>query len=641
MIKREWNEDPKTFFDYLQKLIELEEAEELEEFRKSFLELTPEQRQKMGKALLRLRLEEAHYSPGGHRLVTFRYADGRPLPIYSPDTGDLVSLSDETHEFSDTLIGTIYDKDRKAVTVALREDLPDWLHEEGLYHLNIAGSRSTYKKIYEALRKVREAKDDRLAFFRDLSLGLRKPESYDPIDPETLVFFNPSLNRWQKEAVAKALGAKDIAVIHGPPGTGKTTVLAEVIQQIACEKKSIFATAPSNTACDQLVESLVRTGVPVVRLGHPARIMNHLREYTLDFQLANHPLAETVDQLEHQLEGFFKKKTRARKYSFSNEQREEIDWIKHEIRELDHQIFAQVIDQAAVIVGTHASANEPFLKKKSFDLLVMDEASQAIEPMAWIPLIKAKKVIFSGDHLQLPPTVKSKKADEMGLSKTLFERIHSLLGEEWKHLLRVQYRMNEKIMNFSSREFYQGRLIADEKVKSQRLSMLPEVRSVPATEEVFLFLDTSGKGFEERREEGSESRYNPEEAELIVKKLQEILVAGVRPEHIAIISPYSAQVRLLNSMISENKIEIDSVDGFQGREKEVILLSLVRSNFEGEMGFLADTRRMNVAMTRAKRKLLIVGDSGTLSHMKFYEDLIQYAEEIKGYRSLWEEVDIE
>lgn len=290
------------------------------------------------------------------------------------------------------------------------------------------------------------------------------------------------------------------------------------------------------------------------------------------------------------------------------------------------------------MVGTHASAADSALCDRTFDLLVMDEATQATEPSAWIPLLRAQKAVLAGDHFQLPPTVRSQKAAERGLEVTLFERLQTLFSERQKTLLRVQYRMNEKIMNFSSRQFYQGKLIADPSVRNHCLADLPHINRSPVTGEPFIFIDTAGRGFEEIVEEGSESRYNPEEADLVLTQTGQLLRLGVRGEQIAVIAPYSAQVRYLLSRLEDRAVEVDSVDGFQGREKEVVILSLVRSNLEGELGFLVDTRRMNVAMTRARRKLIVIGDSATLATIAFYREFIQYAESIGAYRSSWEEV---
>ncbi len=635
--------NPEKFFPHLQKLMAYEEAEEIEQFRQEFLKRTPEERQLAGKALLRLEIREFHYTPAGHRLVSFQYADGKTLPLYSPDAGDVVTLSAAGYDFMDLPIGTVYEKDRKVITVAFNYELPDWVQESGVYELNIAGNRATYKKMNDALETVIGADHSRTAFFRDISLGVKKPESFDPLPLEKISFFDQNLNPWQKQAVQKAMAVRDVALVHGPPGTGKTTALIEIIRQAAAAGKFTFATAPSNTACDHLLECLVRAGVNAIRLGHPARIMKHLRGHTMDFKLAAHPYAKQIDELENRLHHLETQRERKKdRGTFRFEDRREFSdekrLLKDEIRELDRRIVDQVLREAEVMVGTLSSATDPLLKKRPFDLLVMDEASQAVEPAAWIPIVRAQKMILAGDHFQLPPTVRSKRAEEGGLTLTLFERLHPLVGEERRMLLRTQYRMHEKIMTFSSREFYGGELIADKAVKEHTLADLEHVGRTPETEEVFLFLDTAGRGFEEALEPGSESRYNAEEAGLVLKHVTRLLEAGVKPEEIAVISPYSAQVRLLASRMPDPGIEVDSVDGFQGREKEAVVLSLVRSNMEGELGFLADTRRMNVAMTRAKRKLIVIGDSATLANIPFYKRFIQYAESIGAYRSSWEEV---
>lgn len=631
-------------FDHLRQLVEMEDAEEAARYQQEFLKRSPEERELTGQALLRLKIQEFHFSPAGHRLVTFRYSDDKKIALYSPDAGDIVSLSYDPNDLFDMPTGTVYEKSQETITVAFNRTLPEWVHDAGIYHLNISGARATSKKMLETLARTASAEHNRLAFFRDLSLGIRKPESFDPVSEKSLTLFNPGLNKYQQEAVRMGLAVRDIALIHGPPGTGKTTALIEIIRQTTALGQTVFASAPSNTACDHLLECLTGAGVPALRLGHPARIMKHLRQHTLDFKLAHHPYAKTVDEMESELDRLFVKKERHQgRRELSRDERmnlsEDIHALKSNIRELNQQIFKQVVDGAPVFVGTHTSASDPILRSRVFHLVVMDEASQATEPSAWIPAQRAEKIILAGDHFQLPPTVMSKKAEEGGLNKTLFERLHRLLGEEWKTLLRIQYRMHEKIMNFSSKEFYEGKLIADESVKKHCLADLAYVTRSPETEEVFLFLDTAGRGFEERLEPGSESRYNTEEAQLVLTHLKKLLAAGVKGADIAVISPYSAQVRLLASLMPDPEIEVDSVDGFQGREKEAVILSLVRANVEGEMGFLTDTRRMNVAMTRARRKLVVIGDSATLGAIDFYKDFIQYAESIGGYRSSWEEIE--
>lgn len=637
------NENIQKHFDHLRKLLALEDAEELEQYRQEFLKLTPEERERAGKALLRMKITEFHFSPAGHRLVSFRYLDERPLPLYSPDAGNMLTLSSDPHSLDDLPLGTVYEKTKDTITVAFNRELPDWAFEDGPFHLNIAGHRASSKKMLEALSRAAAADHDRVAFLRDISLGLKKPESFDPLPLEKIEFFNQGLNEWQKKGVQMGLAVRDVAILHGPPGTGKTTVLIEIIRQIVAMGQTAFASAPSNTACDHLLECLVASGVPAVRLGHPARIMKHLRQHTLDFKLAHHPYAKHIDEMETEVERLFTQRDRRRDRRnlsrFEHEDmRDRIQTLKAEIRTLDKQIFTQVLQNAPVIVGTHTSGADPMIKSRTFDLVVMDEASQATEPSSWMPILRAHKIILAGDHFQLPPTVISKKAEDLGLTRTIFERLHKKVSEDHRTLLRVQYRMHEKIMNFSSKEFYDGKLIADESVKNHTLADLPGVKRAPETEEVFLFLDTAGRGFEEKLEPGSESRYNLDEAQLVMTHLNKLLALGVPPAGIAVISAYSAQVRLLASLILQPEIEVDSVDGFQGREKEAVILSLVRSNMEGEMGFLGDTRRMNVAMTRARRKLVVIGDSATIGSLDFYKDFIQYAESIGAYRSSWEEV---
>ncbi|HTL71289.1 MAG TPA: AAA domain-containing protein [Candidatus Eisenbacteria bacterium] len=573
-------------------------------------------------------------------LATFARQNGKPLPLFSLEVGDIVTLFFEGEKASECPSGTVYEKTAETLTVAFNGPLPDWLDEGPVYQLHKSLNRVTYKRMIEALDAVLETRSTRLAVLRDISLGEKAPQ-LDPVALESIRWFDEGLNASQREAVRCALSAKDIALVHGPPGTGKTTALLEIIRQSIARGEGVFVTAPSNTACDNVLERLVAKGVKALRLGHPARIAAALRDHTLDFKLALHPLGREVSREQARLYRLFKKEDRYRDrrspgYAAENELRNEISEIKNEIRRLRKEVFERVMRDAEVVVGTPSSIQDRSIRDRTFDLVVIDEATQATEPISWIPITKARRVVMAGDHFQLPPTVRSKEAEEKGLGVTLFERFHGILGKESRTLLERQYRMNEVIMGFSSKSFYGGLLVADESVKHQTLSGLPGVPSVPETEEPLLYVDTAGKGFEEKLEEGSESRYNPEEAALVLALLSKMILLGVPSSEIAVISPYSAQVRLLTSRSPSPDVEIDSVDGFQGREKELVLVSLVRSNLEGEMGFLADTRRMNVAMTRARRKLIVVGDSATLASIEFYRNFMKYAEDAGAWRSAWE-----
>ena len=631
----------KNYFFFLKKLIILEENEENEEIREEFTRLSPKERELRGKALLGLVLEEKHFSPADHHLATFSRQHRQPLPIFSLEAGDIVSLFPENIKDVDYPVGTVYEKDLLTITVAFNKPLPDWLEKSSSYYqLHKSINRVTYKRMTEALDAVVETKNTRLAVFRDISLSEKEP-SAEKISVSDIVWHDKGLNASQKEAVRKSIAAKDIALVHGPPGTGKTTALIEIIRQSILRKQSLFVTAPSNTACDNVLERLIEKGINALRLGHPARIAVSLREHTLDFKLALHPLSKEIADHQSHLSRLFKREDRYHERRSPGRQaereiRDEIGEIKDDIKRLRKEIFTRVMKETEVIVGTPTSIQDKSIREKVFDVLIIDEATQATEPLAWIPITRAKKIIMAGDHFQLPPTVRSREAEEKGLGVTLFERFYEILGPEYRQLLECQYRMHEKIMGFSSREFYKNLLVADESVKLQTLSELRGVKKCAETEEAFLFIDTAGKGFEEKLEEGSESRYNSEEAQLLLEQLKKMLELGVPPKEIAVISPYSAQVRLLSSQSPHPDVEIDSVDGFQGREKELVIVSLVRSNMEGEMGFLNDTRRMNVAMTRARRKLIVIGDSATLSSLKFYKDFIQYSEEIGGYKSAWE-----
>ncbi len=320
------------------------------------------------------------------------------------------------------------------------------------------------------------------------------------------------------------------------------------------------------------------------------------------------------------------------------EMRREARQLKADARLLEQQAVESVLDRADVICAT-TTFNEELLGDRRFDLVVIDEACQSTEPGCWIPALRAERIVLAGDHCQLPPTVLSDKAAREGLHTSLLEYLAGRFGELITRRLDVQYRMHEQIMEFSSRQFYDSSLLAHKSVAGHRLHNLPAVNESPLTEEPVTFIDTAGAGWDEELEPDGQSRRNLEEGRLVLRKVRQLQDAGVSPFDIAVITPYAAQVRWLREHVDSDEVEVDTVDGFQGREKEAVVFSCVRSNSDNEIGFLSDTRRMNVALTRARRKLIVIGDSATLGGHEFYASLLEYMESTDAYHTVWEEAD--
>ncbi len=396
----------------------------------------------------------------------------------------------------------------------------------------------------------------------------------------------------------------------------------------------------SNTAVDNLLERLVAGGQRVVRVGHPARVKDELRNHTLDALVETHDNMRVVKDLLRKAEALYQKAdryTRARPApGAKQDMRREAKLLKAESRQLERQAIKDVLDQADVICAT-TTIDDEVLGDRLFDWVVVDEACQSTESACWIPLQRGQRILLAGDHCQLPPTVISSAAAQEGYSRSMVQRLVESYGSAITRQLDVQYRMHEQIMRFASAQFYGDSLTADESVRQHRLSDLPGVASSPLTDEPMMFIDTAGADYDEELEPDGASRRNPAEGRLVLEKIRQLLAAGLPAAEIAVITPYAAQVRWLREHATDAALEIDTVDGFQGREKEAVVISLVRSNREGEIGFLADTRRMNVALTRPRRKLIVVGDSATLGGHSFYAALLEYFQTIGSYHTVWEE----
>ncbi|NWF63320.1 MAG: AAA family ATPase [Chloroflexi bacterium] len=632
---------PKLHFDKLAHFLDLEAEAEKQESLRERTRLSPAEAESSGNSLIQLVIREEDSGLGGRFLVTFgKRNQTLPLPWTRLGVGSPVLVSEEragaTSNEENAWRGIVSRVRKDSIQVAFNQML-EIESERPTFRIDRATDEISRARQRQALDTAKNATSSRLATLRDVLLGIQKPlfQKVEPIQP-----FNKKLNTSQIQAIEFALSAEDVAIIHGPPGTGKTTTLVELIRQITKSGGRVLAVAGSNLAVDNLLERLIDAGENAIRLGHPARVTPELREHTLDLLVEHHPdlkiaqkLTRDAHSLRKQASKFFRIKPDP---NYRQSLREESKQLLNEANQIEEQVVASILNGARVVCATATGLDPERLRGNRFDWVIMDEASQSTEPAAWIPLQYAERLVLAGDHCQLPPTVLSNEAARGGFNISMMERILNFAPDGLSKLLSVQYRMHQDIMTFSSDIFYDGHLQADEAVRTALLTGLPHVSESPLTVTPIHFIDTAGASYDEEQEPDGESRMNPLEAELVVKMVNGLMENGVSPENIAVISPYSAQVKLLRQKLNHG-IEIDSVDGFQGREKEVVIVSLVRSNPEGDVGFLADTRRMNVALTRAKRKLIVIGDSATITVHPFYEKMVKYFESIGAYHSVWEE----
>ena len=613
-------------------LLQMEYAAEKDAFRKQTEEMGLMRKVKRGDAWYPLKMGKSYYNSLNQLVVeVFRQGDdeiehnfefGRPVCFFRIDSIKSGKSEESIRYFNFTGTVSYVDGDRMVVAVPDNGQLID---VQGAEHVGIQlfFDETSYKMMFEALDRVMRAKG-RLGYLRDLFYSHQPAETFT-FAPMHFTY----LNRTQEEAVNKVLQAKDVAIVHGPPGTGKTTTLVEAIYETLRRENQVLVCAQSNMAVDWISEKLVDRGINVLRIGNPTRVNDKMLSFTYERRFEAHPDYELLWAIRKTIRDL-----RAHRKRGDDKYHQKLERLKERATELEIRINAQLFGEARVIASTLVGSANRLLEGQKFGTLFIDEAAQALEAACWIPIRRVSRVILAGDHCQLPPTVKSFAAMKAGLGKTLMERIVDN-HPETVTLLKMQYRMNEEIMRFSSDWFYGNQVESAPEVKYRSILDL----DIPMT-----WVDTSQFStlttFSEEFVGESFGRINKAEAELTLLVLeqyfQKIGKQRILDERldVGVISPYRAQVQYLRRLLKKKEffkpyrslISVNTVDGFQGQERDIILISLVRANDEGQIGFLRDLRRMNVAITRARMKLIIIGDASTMTRHPFYKRLYDYIE---------------
>ena len=674
-------------------LLQLEYYTEKEAFRKLTEQMGMQRKVKRGDAWFPLRVGKSFYNSLNQTAIeVFRTSDqdiehnfefGRPVMFFRSEERRVKSeefnsktpsnSSSKTQEkrqensslfthhsslkyFSFTGTVSYVDGDRMVITVPDSAPLLDLQQSTEPIGVQLSFDETSYKLMFEALDRVMKAKNNRLAYLRYLFYSHQKAGRFS-FEPMKFPWLNPT----QERAVNEVLWAKDVAIVHGPPGTGKTTTLVEAINETLMRESQVLVCAQSNMAVDWISEKLVDRGVNVLRIGNPTRVNDKMLGFTYERRFESHPDYPQLWAIRKAIRELRKNRKKG-----SENYHQKMDRLKSRAAEIEIRINSELFGEARVIACTLVGSAHRLLEGMKFGTLFIDEAAQALEAACWIPMRRASRVILAGDHCQLPPTVKSIAALRAGLGKTLMERIAENKPEVVT-LLKIQYRMNDEIMRFSSDWFYGGKVESAPQIK---------YRSVLDYDHPITWIDTSNEenqitiegedapedsastsssvsaanqnsdlNFKEQFVGESFGRINKAEAELTLLTLAEYFTKigkqRVLSESIdvGIISPYRAQVQYLKKLIKKYEffkpyrrlISVNTVDGFQGQERDVILISLVRSNDEGQIGFLKDLRRMNVAMTRARMKLIILGNKNTMTKHPFYKKLWEYVEAINNY----------
>ncbi|CAH8266594.1 unnamed protein product [Arabidopsis lyrata] len=625
-----------AFVSTMAPLIDMEKEAEISMSLSTGASRNIETAQKKGTTILNLKCVDVQAGLMGKSLIEFQSNKGDVLPAHKFGNHDVVVLKLNKSDLGSSPLaqGVVYRLKDSSITVVFDE-----IPEEGLntsLRLEKLANEVTYRRMKDTLIQLSKgvlrgpASDLVPVLFgeRQPSVSKKAVKSFTP--------FNKNLDQSQKDAITKALSSKDVFLLHGPPGTGKTTTVVEIVLQEVKRGSKILTCAASNIAVDNIVERLVPHKVKLVRVGHPARLLPQVLDSALDAQVLKGDNSGLANDIRKEMKALNGKLLKAKDKNTRREIQKELRTLGKEERKRQQLSVSDVIKNSDVILTTLTGALTRKLDNRTFDLVIIDEGAQALEVACWIALLKGSRCILAGDHLQLPPTIQSAEAERKGLGRTLFERLADLYGDEIKSMLTVQYRMHELIMNWSSKELYDNKITAHSSVASHMLFDLENVTKSSSTEATLLLVDTAGCDMEEKKDE-EESTYNEGEAGVAMAHAKRLMESGVQPSDIGIITPYAAQVMLLRILRGKEEklkdMEISTVDGFQGREKEAIIISMVRSNSKKEVGFLKDQRRMNVAVTRSRRQCCIVCDTETVSSDAFLKRMIEYFEEHGEYLS--------
>ncbi len=610
-------------------LLEIEYNHEKEEFRKQTQTMGIERKTRRGDAWFPVGIGRNYYNslnqmvvevtrqPGSD--IEHNFEPGRPVCFFTMKRD--ANGRDSIHYMSFTATVSYAEQDRMVVALPDSGRIVDLQRQEAL-GIQLFFDETSYRLMFDALDRVIRAKTGRLAALRDI-FYTKAPASHFTFDAPVL----PWLNASQQHAVGEVMRAKDVAIVHGPPGTGKTTTLVEAIYETLRRESQVLVCAQSNMAVDWISEKLVDRGVAVLRIGNPTRVNDKMLSFTYERRFEAHPDYPQLWSIRKAI-----RELRQQRRGRTESWHQKMDRLKSRATELELRIRSSLFGEARVIACTLTGAANRVLEGEHYSTLFIDEAAQALEAACWIGIRKAGRVILAGDHCQLPPTVKSIMALKGGLGKTLMERIAEQKPEVVT-LLEVQYRMNEQIMRFSSDYFYNSRVQSAPEVKG---------RGILDYDRPMMWVDTTDVDGREEFVGENFGRINRAEAELTLTTLadyfdkigrQRVLDESI---DVGIISPYRAQVQLLRKMIRQSErlrpyrrlITVNTVDGFQGQERDIILISLVRDNDGGDIGFLRDLRRMNVAITRARMKLIILGSAATMTRHPFYNKLYEYVESL-------------